>query len=140
MKKPKSPILTVDGIFFKDGKVLLVKQNKYPFFGSWVMPGGHVEYGETVETAIKREMKEEVGVSVKIKKLFGVYSDPKRDPRYHTASIVYLLEKGKGKIRLSKEASEFRYFSLKKLPKKIGFDHGKILKDLRKQYENRNLC
>jgi len=127
MKKPKSPILTV------------VKQNKYPFFGSWVMPGGHVEYGETVERAIKREMKEEVGVTVKIKRLFGVYSDPKRDPRYHTASVVYLLTKGKGKIRLSKEASEFRYFSLNNLPKKIGFDHGSILKDLRKQYENRNL-
>ena len=133
MKRPKSPILTVDGIFLKNDKVLLVKQNKYPFFGSWVVPGGHVEYGETVEAAIKREMKEEVGVAVKIKKLFGVYSDPKRDPRYHTASVVYLLEKGKGKIRLSKEASEFRYFSLKNLPKKIGFDHQKILNDLRKR-------
>ena len=129
----KSSILTVDGIFLKDGKVLLVRQAKYPFFGSWVMPGGHVEYGETVEKAIKREMKEEVGVAVKIKKLFGVYSDPKRDPRYHTTSIVYLLEKKKGKIRLSKEASEFRYFSLKSLPKKIGFDHRKILNDLKKK-------
>lgn len=132
MKRPKSPILAVDGIFLKDSKVLLVKQNKYPFFGSWVMPGGHVEYGETVEKAIKREMKEEVGVAVKIKRLFGVYSNPKRDPRYHTASVVYLLEKGKGKIRLSREASEFRHFPLNNLPKKIGFDHRKILNDLRK--------
>lgn len=132
MKKPKGPILTVDGIFLKNRKVLLVKQAKYPFFGSWVIPGGHVEYGETVEQAIKREMKEELGIPIKIKKLFGVYSDPKRDPRYHTASVVYLLEKGKGKIRLSKEASEFRYFPLKNLPKKIGFDHRKILNDLTK--------
>jgi len=62
MKKPKSPILTVDGMFLKNGKVLLVRQNKYPFFGFWVIPGGHVEYGETVEKAIKREMKEELGV------------------------------------------------------------------------------
>ena len=85
---------------------------------SWVIPGGHVEYG------------------VKIKELFGVYSDPKRDPRYHTASVVYLLEKGKGKIRLSKETSEFRYFSLNNLPKKIGFDHRKILNDLKKKYRN----
>lgn len=135
MKKLKSPILTVDGIFLEHGKILLVKQNKYPFFGSWVMPGGHVEYGETVEKAIKREMKEEVGVSVKIKKLFGVYSDPKRDPRYHTASVVYLLERRKGKIRLSKEASEFKYFSLNDLPKKIGFDHRKILDNLRKLHK-----
>lgn len=135
MKKPKSPILTVDGIIFKSGKVLLVKQAHYPFIGSWVIPGGHVEYGERVEEAIKREMKEELGVSVKIKKLFGVYSDPKRDPRYHTASAVYLLEKGKGKIYLNKESSEFKYFSLKNLPKKIGFDHREILNDLKKRYK-----
>lgn len=131
MKKPKSPILTVDGIFLKSGKVLLVKQAHFPFIGSWVIPGGHVEYGERVEEAIKREMKEELGVSVKIKKLFGVYSNPKRDPRYHTASVVYLLEKGKGKIRLNEESSEFKYFSLKNLPKKIGFDHREILNDLK---------
>lgn len=131
MKKPKSPILAVDGIFLRGKKILLVKQNKYPFFGSWVIPGGHVDYGETVERAIKREMKEELGVSVKIKKLFGVYSDPKRDPRYHTASVVYLLEKGKGRIRLSEEASEFNYFPLNNLPKKIGFDHRKIISDLK---------
>jgi len=135
MKKPKSPILTVDGIFLDDGKVLLVRQAKYPFFGSWVLPGGHVEYRERIEEAIKREMKEELGVSVKIKKLFGVYSDPKRDPRYHTVAVVYLLEKKKGKICLSKEASEFRYFSLKNLPKKIGFDHREILNDLKGGYK-----
>jgi len=134
MKKPKSPILTVDGVFLKNSKVLLVKQAHFPFFGSWVIPGGHVEYGERVEEAIKREMKEELGVSVKIKKLLGVYSDPKRDPRYHTVSIAYLLKKGRGKIRLSSEASEFKYFSLKNLPKKIGFDHREILNDLKKRY------
>lgn len=133
MKMRKSPILTVDGVFLNRGKVLLVKQAKYPFLGYWVIPGGHVEYGETVERAIKREMKEELGVSVKIKKLLGVYSNPKRDPRYHTASVVYLLEKTKDKIRLNREASEFRYFSLRNLPKKIGFDHRKILNDLRKR-------
>ena len=132
MKRPKSPILTVDGIFLKDNKILLVKQAHYPFINSWVIPGGHVEYGETVGKAIKREMKEELGVSVKIKKLFGVYSDPKRDPRYHTTSVVYLLEKRKGKIRLNKESSEFKYFPLNNLPKKIGFDHRKIINDLKR--------
>jgi len=129
--KTRSPILTVDGVILKNDKILLVKRAIYPFIGFYELPGGHVEYGETVENAIKREMKEELGISVKIKKLIGVYSDPKRDPRYHTIAIVYLLKKGKGKIRLSKEASEFRYFSLKNLPQKIGFDHRKIINDLR---------
>ena len=132
-KKPKTPILTVDGILLEKGKVLLVKRSIPPFFGFWTLPGGHVDYGENVEKAIKREMKEELGVPVKIKKLFGVYSDPKRDPRYHTASVVYLLEKTKGRIRLNHESSEFRYFSLENLPKKIGFDHRKILNDLKKR-------
>lgn len=132
MKKPKSPILTVDGIILKNGKVLLTKRVNFPFIGFWVLSGGHVEYGEIVEKAIKREMKEELGISVKIKKLFGVYSNPKRDPRYHTISVVYLLEKGKGKIRLNEESSEFKYFSLKNLPKEIGFDHREILNDLKK--------
>jgi 8-oxo-dGTP diphosphatase len=133
MKKLKSPILTVDGIFLEKGKILMVKRNHFPFVGFWILPGGHVEYGERVEKAIKREMKEELGVSVKIKKLFGVYSDPKRDPRYHAVSLVYLLEKGGGKIRLNRESSEFKYFSLKDLPEKIGFDHREILNDLKKK-------
>ncbi len=132
MKKFKGPILTTDGLILENDKILMSKRAIYPFQGYWVIPGGHVEYGERVEEAIKREMKEELGVSVKIKKLFGVYSNPKRDPRYHTASVVYLLEKGKGKIRLNEESSEFKYFSLKNLPKKIGFDHREILNDLKK--------
>ncbi len=131
MGKTKSPILTVDGIILEKGKVLLEKRNHRPFIGHWVMPGGHVDYGERVEEAIKREVKEELGVLIKIKELFGVYSEPKRDPRYHSVSVVYLLKKGKGKIRLDKESSEFKYFSLRNLPKKIGFDHRKILNDLR---------
>lgn len=132
MKKIKNPILVADGIILIRGKILLVRRNIRPFFGFWVIPGGHVDYGETVEKALKREMKEELGVSVRIKKLFGVYSNPRRDPRYHTVSIVYLLEKTSTRIRLNEEASEFKFFSLEKLPKKIGFDHRKIINDLKK--------
>lgn len=132
MTKLKSPVLAVDGIILRGDKILLVKRIIYPFQGYWVLPGGHVDYGERVEEAMKREMKEELGISVKIKKLFGVYSDPKRDPRYHTTSIIYFLEKGKGKICLNDEASEFKYFSLKNLPRKIGFDHRKIINDFKK--------
>jgi len=132
MKKLKCPVLTVDGIILKGSKILLVKRAIKPFSGYWVIPGGHVEYGERVEEALKREMKEELGLTVKIKKLFGVYSDPKRDPRYHTVSVVYLCQKTKGKINLNREASELKYFSFKNLPQKIGFDHRKIINDFKK--------
>lgn len=132
MKKFKSPIVVVDGIVLEKGKVLMVKRAIQPFLGYWVFPGGHVDYGERTEEAIIRELKEELGISVKIIKLFGVYSDPKRDPRYPTVSIVYLLKKTKGKVKLDYEASEFKYFTLNNLPKKIGVDHRKILNDLKK--------
>ena len=135
-KKYKSPILTVDGVIFEKGKILLVKRAVYPFQGYWVLPGGHVNYTEKVEEATKREMKEELGVSVKIKKLIGVYSDPKRDPRYHTVSAVYLCQRIRGKIKLNQEGSEFKFFPLKNLPRKIGFDHRKIINDFKR---NKNL-
>ncbi len=112
-------------------KILLVKRDHPPFIGHWVLPGGHVDYGERVERALIREMKEELGVLVKIEELFGVYSDPKRDPRYHTTSIVYICTKGNKKIQLDHEASEFKFFALDSLPKKIGFDHKKILNDFK---------
>lgn len=135
MTKLKNPILMVDGIILKNKKILLVKRVIYPFSGYWVLPGGHVNYGERVEEALKREMKEELGITVKIKKLIGVYSDPRRDPRYHTVSVVYLCQPIRQaqsrKIRLSREASEFKYFSLNNLPRKIGFDHWKIINDLK---------
>ena len=76
MAKLKSPILTTDGVILKNRKILLVKRQIPPFIGYWVIPGGHVNYGERVEEALKRELKEELGIPVKIKKLFGVYSDP----------------------------------------------------------------
>ncbi|HOK35621.1 MAG TPA: NUDIX hydrolase [Candidatus Pacearchaeota archaeon] len=132
-KKPRSPILTVSGMILNRNNILLVKRAIYPFLGYWTLPGGHVEYGETTEHALKREMKEELGISVKIKELFGVYSNPKRDPRYHTVSVVYLCEKRKGKIKLNFEASEFQFFSINKLPSKIGFDYQKVLQDLKKK-------
>lgn len=131
-RNPKSPILTVDGLIVERGKILMVKRNIDPFLGYWVLPGGHVDYGEKVEDAIKREMKEELGVTVRIKKLIGVYSNPKRDPRYHTVTIAFFLERTRGEIAIDYEASEYKFFSFNQLPQKIGFDHRKVINDLRK--------
>lgn len=131
-KRPKSPVLTVDGVILEKGKVLLVKRNHPPFVGQWVLLGGHVEYGERVEEAVKREMKEELGIKVEIKSLLGVYSDPKRDPRQHTVGVAYLLERVEGNFRVDREATEFKFFPLNKLPARLGFDHREMLSDLKK--------
>lgn len=136
MTKPQSPFLAVDGIIFDKDRTLLIKRAIDPFKGNWVLPGGHVEYGERVEDALKREIKEEVGIKIKIKKLVGIYSDPQRDPRYHMVSIAYLCKKIRGSIQLSSEASQYKYFSLNELPSKIGFDHRKIIMDFRKSLDS----
>lgn len=132
MQKLKSPLIAVDAIILEKGKILLVKRAHYPFIGYWVLPGGGVEYGERVEEAVLRELKEELNISVRIKKLIGVYSDPKRDPRVHVASVAFLCQRIKGRIKLDFEASEFKYFPLNSLPQKIGFDHREMIEDFKK--------
>jgi len=135
----KSPILAADGILLKNNGILLVRRNISPFKGFWTLPGGHVEYGEKVEEAILREFKEETNLQVKIKDLIGIYSDPERDPRYHSVSIAYWLESAEGKITLNDESSEFKLFDLEDVPDKLGFDHGQIIEDFKKHYENKDL-
>ena len=130
----KRPSITVDGVIIKNGKILLVKRKNEPFKGRWALPGGFVEYGETVEKAVLREVKEETGMDAKIKKLVGVYSDPARDPRGHTISIVFLLE-GKGDAIAGDDAIEAKFFDLNELPP-LAFDHEKIIKDAIQTYKN----
>ena len=130
----KKPSITVDGVIIKNGKILLVKRRNEPFKGRWALPGGFVEYGETVEKAVLREVKEETGMDAKIKKLVGVYSDPARDPRGHTISIVFLLE-GEGDAIAGDDAIEAKFFDLNELPP-LAFDHEKIIKDAIQTYKN----
>jgi 8-oxo-dGTP diphosphatase len=124
----KSPKLTVDGLILKNKKVLLIKRKNYPFKGKWALPGGFVEYKEKTEDTAIREVFEETGLKTKINNLVGVYSDPNRDPRGHTVSVIYLLEICGGKLKSSDDASDAKFFDLNQLPK-LAFDHNKIIKD-----------
>jgi len=124
----KSPKLTVDGLILKDKKVLLIKRKNYPFKGKWALPGGFVEYKEKTEDTAIREVFEETGLKTRINNLVGVYSDPNRDPRGHTVSVIYLLEICGGKLKSSDDASDAKFFDLNQLPK-LAFDHNKIIKD-----------
>lgn len=126
----KRPAVTVDGIILFDDKIVLIKRRKEPFRGFWALPGGFIEYGEKAEEAVIREVKEETGLDVKIEKLVGVYSDPRRDPRGHTVSICYLCKVVGGELRASSDAAEVRIFDLKDLSSlKLAFDHAQMLKD-----------
>ncbi len=124
--------MAVDGIIklFDDrdnfrGIVLIERKN--PPVGL-ALPGGFVEVGETVEHAVIREMKEETGLDFEIERILGVFSDPKRDPRFHVVSVVFVGH-AKGEPRASSDAKEARVFKLEEIPfERLVFDHAEILK------------
>ena len=124
----KRPSVAVDMVVLKGDSVLLVRRGRAPYKGYYALPGGFVEYGERVEEAALRELREETGVEAKLVEQFGVYSDPSRDPRGHTISVAFLLEYKGGKPRGGDDAREARFFQLEKLPP-LAFDHSTILKD-----------
>jgi len=124
----RSPKLTVDGVIIDKNRILLVKRGNEPFKGKWSLPGGFVEYGETVENAVVREILEETNLSSDVKELIGVYSDPGRDPRGHTITIAFLLNIKKGEVKSGDDAADAKFFELKQLPA-LSFDHKKIIDD-----------
>jgi len=126
----RSPKITVDGILIQDEKILLIERKNPPFQHAWALPGGFVEYGETTEDAVVREFLEETGVETTIQRLFGVYSDPTRDPRGHTISVVYVLQYEKGVVCGGDDAAAAAFHPLDNLPK-LAFDHDVIVKNFK---------
>jgi 8-oxo-dGTP diphosphatase len=118
----------VDAIIMKDQSILLVQRKHEPFQGFWALPGGFVEYGETTEKAVIREVREETGLETTVYRLLGVYSDPNRDPRGHTITVAYLVTPVGGNLVAGDDAALVRYFKGDELPR-LAFDHAIILKD-----------
>jgi len=116
----------VDSIIEVAGGIVLVRR-RFPPPG-WALPGGFVEYGESVETAATREAREETGLEADLVELFHVYSDPARDPRRHTISTVFIA-RAKGSPRAGDDAAEVGVFAEGSLPGEIAFDHARILRD-----------
>ena len=121
----KNPRISVDVIIkFKEGVVLIKRKN--PPYG-WAIPGGFVDYGETLEEAAVREMKEETNLDVELERQMHTYSDPKRDPRGHTITTVF-IGIGKGELKAKDDALEVGVFNKDNLPSLV-FDHKKVLDD-----------
>ncbi|MBE0477590.1 NUDIX hydrolase [Candidatus Aerophobetes bacterium] len=125
-KTYRNPFPTVDAIVEKNGGIILVKRKNSPH--GWALPGGFVDYGETLEEAIRREIKEETNLEIDNLYQFHTYSEPGRDPRFHTISTVFVV-RARGKLKAGDDAENVRIFSENDLPQNIAFDHGKIIKD-----------
>ncbi len=127
MPTPRNPIPTVDIIIeLESGGIILIRRKNPP--PGWALPGGFVDYGESLETAAVREALEETTLQVQLVELFHVYSDPNRDPRQHTLSTVFIAT-ANGTPRGEDDAAEARIFSEQDLPAQLAFDHSQILRD-----------
>ena len=126
MSRYRNPIPTVD-IIIDTGKGIVLVKRKNPPYG-WALPGGFVDYGESLEEAAIREAKEETGLDVTLIRQFHTYSDPHRDPRKHTISTVFIA-KAEGEPRGGDDALEARVFRYDEIPKEMPFDHRQIVDD-----------
>ena len=131
MKNYRIPSLTTDiFIFDEDFNFILIKRKNDPYKDYWALPGGFVEYSESVESAAIREAKEETSIDVELIDLVNVYSKPDREPRGHTVTVVYTAKGNIKDMKANSDASEIGIFSCENLDEiNIAFDHEEIIND-----------
>ena len=122
----KTPLLTVDIIIDMSGRLVMIERHNPPY--GWALPGGFVDYGESLEAAAIREAREETSLDVKLIRQFHTYSAPDRDPRQHTVSTVFLA-RAEGQPEARDDAKNIDLFTREALPETIAFDHRTILTD-----------
>lgn len=122
----RNPLPTVDTIVEKDKGIVLINRKNPPF--GWALPGGFVNYGESLEEAARRETKEETNLDIKELRQFRAYSSPKRDPRCHTITTVFTA-RSQGKLKARDDAKKIKVFRREELPQDLAFDHWQILED-----------
>ena len=126
MPRPQCPPIAADVITEIGDKIVLIERRNFPL--GWAIPGGFVDFGETVEQAAVREAREEISLDVEIRALLGVYSRPERDPRGQTITVVYVA-RANGTPRGDDDAKNATLFDPRNPPTPLAFDHVEILAD-----------
>lgn len=140
MSRPVTPPVAADTIIElvdRPGRPIVLIERKYPPPGH-AIPGGFMDAGETVEQAAVREALEETGLHVRLTTLLGIYSEPGRDPRGQTLSVVYVAE-ATGEPEARDDARALAVYTLDALPAPLAFDHARILADYRRWRETGQL-
>jgi 8-oxo-dGTP diphosphatase len=122
----RNPLPTVDIIIEIGAGIVLIERRNPPF--GWALPGGFLDWGESVEACAVREAAEETSLVVRLKELFYVYSQPDRDPRHHTVTTVFIAA-ADGSPVAADDAKQAGVFAPGRLPRPLAFDHGRILAD-----------
>src|SRR5215469_14855748 len=126
MPRPKCPPVAADIITEIGDKIVLIERKNFP--PGWAIPGGFVDFGETVEDAAIREAREEISLEVELRALLGIYSRPDRDPRGQTVTAVY-VGRATGTLRAADDAKSIGLFAPDAPPAPLAFDHAEILAD-----------
>jgi ADP-ribose pyrophosphatase YjhB (NUDIX family) len=130
MKKHR--VCCADCVIVRGNRVLLQKRSFGIWKGYWCLPGGKVNRGETIIGAAVRETKEESGLDLKGIQMLGIYDGKDRDPEQDGISIGFLCEASEEEPRISREATEMKFFPLNRLPEKMAFDHRLVVEDAKK--------
>ncbi|MFW5487918.1 MAG: NUDIX domain-containing protein [Desulfovibrio sp.] len=125
----RNPTPTVDILIHDAARgIVLISRKNAPL--GWALPGGFIDYGESAEAAAVREAKEETGLDVVLTGLLGVYSDPQRDPRGHTLSVVYTAQALHPEtLQAGDDAARAAFYRRGALPSPLAFDHGRMVED-----------
>ena len=112
---PGSPRVAVGGVVIKEDRVLLVRRGKAPSEGEWAIPGGSVELGETLQEAVRREILEETGISIRVGEPIHIFDDVRRDEaghiRFHYVILDFSGEFLSGELRAADDAKDARWVS-----------------------------
>ena len=119
--------VTIDAVIVKDGKILLIKRGVEPFKRYWGLIGGYVGWDETVEDAVRRELKEELGLDATSLRFIKLYSNPDRHPK-QSIDMAYAVEVT-GDPRPGDDAVDFHWYPIDALPNELAFDHKQIIED-----------